>query len=94
MAEILETLMIQCTRDLNWFNEPIINICAHTRSIIEVLFFNEFHQYLIEIENKITQLLVINKFECFFEKAYKIRAAALIPGLSRFIYNNPLLDST
>ena len=53
MAEILETLMIQRMRDLNWFNEPIINIPAYTRSIIKVLFPNKFRQYLIEIKNEI-----------------------------------------
>ncbi len=66
----------------------------HTRSIIEVLFLNDFRQYLTEMENKIEQLLVINKFERFFEKAYKIRAAAAILGLSRLIYDDPSLDLT
>ncbi len=53
MAEILETLMIRRTGDLNWFNGPIINIPAHTRSIIEVFFPNEFCQYLTEMKSKI-----------------------------------------
>lgn len=51
----------------------------HTKSIIEVLFPDNFHQYLTKIKNKIKQLLAklsMNKFEYFFEKAYKIKAAA------------------
>ncbi len=94
MAEILETLMIRCTGDLNWFNGPIINIPAHTRSIIEVLFPNDFRRYLTEMERKLKQLLAINKFERFFEKAYKIRAAVAIPGLSRLIHDDPSLNLT
>ena len=46
------------------------------------------------MENKIKQLLIINKFEHFFKKAYKIRTAAIIPRLLRLIYNNPSLDLT
>ncbi len=48
----------------------------------------------MEIESKLKQLLAINKFERFFEKAYKIRAVAAIPGLSRLIHNDPSLDLT
>ena len=95
MAEILEILVIQYIRDLNWFNGPIINILTHIRSIIKVLFFDNFCGYLIEMENKIKQLLaglLINKFKRFFKKAYKIRAAAAIPGLSRLIHNDPSID--
>ncbi len=94
MAEILETLMIRCTGDLNWFNGPIINIPAHTRSIIKVSFPNDFRRYLTEMESKLKQLLAINKFERFFEKTYKIKATAAIPGLSRLIHDNPSLDLT
>ena len=92
MAKILEILMILCIGDSNWFNRPIINIPMHMRLIIKILFSNKFCQYLTKIENKIKQLLVINKFERFFEKVYKIRATAAIPGLSRLIYNNSSLD--
>ena len=42
MAEILETIMIQRTRNSNWFNGPIINLLRHTRSIIEVAFLVSF----------------------------------------------------
>ncbi len=94
IAEILETLMIQRTGDSNWFNGPIINILVNTRSIIDVSFPNDFRRYLTEIESKLKQLLAINKFECFFKKAYKIRAAAAIPGLSRLIHDDPSLDLT
>ncbi len=94
MAKILETLMIQHTRDSNWFNRPIINIPTHTRSIIKVSFPNDFCQYLKEIESKLKQLLAINKFERFFEKAYKIRVAVAIPRLSRLIHDDPSLDLT
>ncbi len=94
MAEILETLMIQCTEDSNWFNGPIINIPAYTKLIIEVSFPNDFRRYLTEMESKLKQLLVINKFKRFFEKAYKIRATAAIPGLSRLIHDDPSLDLT
>ncbi len=94
MAKILETLMIKCPRDSNWFNRPIIYIPAHTRSIIKVLFPNDFLWYLTEIENIIKQLLTVNKFECFFEKVYKIRVAAVISRLLRLIYDDPLLDLT
>ncbi len=94
MDKILKTLMIQHIRDWNWFNRPMINLRAYTRSIIKFLFFNNFCQYLTEIENKIKQLLVesINKFEYFFEKANKIKIAATISRLSRLIYNNLSLD--
>ncbi len=94
MAKILETLMIRRIGDSNWFNRPIINILAHTRSIIEVLFSNDFRWYLTEIESKFKQRLAINKFKRFFEKAYKIRAATAIPGLSRLIDDDPSLDLT
>ncbi len=46
------------------------------------------------MESKLKQLLAINKFECFFKKAYKIRAATAIPGLSRLIHDDPSLDLT
>ena len=46
------------------------------------------------MENKIKQLLAINKFEHFFKKIYKIRAVTTILGLSRLIYNDLLLDLT
>ncbi len=84
--------MIQYIRDSNWFNRPIINILMHMRLIIKVLFPNDFHQYLTEMENKIKQLLAVNKFEHFFEKTYKIKVAAAIPELLRFIHNNLSLD--
>ena len=87
MVEILEILMIQHTKDLNWF----INILMYIRLIIKVLFPNNFRRYLTEMENKIKQLLAglsINKFECFFEKVYKIRAVAVIPGLSKLIHDD------
>ncbi len=61
-AKILEILIIRRTGDLNWFNEPIINIRAYIRLIIKVLFPNNFCWYLTEMENKIKQLLTINKF--------------------------------
>ena len=86
--------MIQRTKNLNWFNGLIINIFVHTKLIIKVLFLNKFRQYLIKIENKIKQLLVINKFEYFFEKMYKIKIAAAILKLLRLIYDNLLLDLT
>ena len=86
--------MIQCIRDLNWFNSPIINIPAYTKLITKVLFPNKFRRYLIEMKNKIKQLLAINKFKCFFEKTYKIRAIAAIPGLLRLIHNDLSLDLT
>lgn len=98
MDEILEALMIRQTRDSSWFDRPIINLPTYTRSIIEVSFSNNFRPFLIAMENKIKQLL--NKegskyeFERFFEKAYKIRAAAAISRLSRLIHNNPSLDLT
>lgn len=48
------------------------------------------------MENKIKQLQVESKdkFKHFFEKSYKIKAAAVIPGKSKLIYNNPSLDFT
>lgn len=52
MAKILETLMIQYTRNLNWFNKLLIKLPAYRRSIIKVLFSDDFRQYLIEMENK------------------------------------------
>ncbi len=58
------------------------------RSIIKVLFSNDFRQYLTEIESKLKQLLAINKFEYFFEKVYKIRAAVVIPGLLKLIHDD------
>lgn len=91
MAKILEILMIQCIKNLNWFNKSIINILTHIRYIIEVSFSNNFYQYLIEKENKIKQLLVRslnNKFERFFQKIYKIKALTTISRLSKLIYNN------
>ncbi len=94
IAKILETLMIQCTEDSNWFNGLIINILIYMKSIIEVLFLNDFRWYLIEMENKIKQLLAVNKFEYFFEKAYKIRVVVAIPWLLRLIHNNSSLDLT
>lgn len=77
------------------FNRSIINLPTHIKLIIKVLFFDDFCQYLTEIENKIKQLLVrwINKFERFFEKMYKIKAATAIPRLLKLIYNNLLLSS-
>lgn len=96
MAKILETLMIRRTGDSNWLNEPIINLPAHTRSIIEVSSPDSFRPCLTEMEYKIKQLLnkagLKHEFERFFEKAYKIRAAAAIPGLSRLIKDDPSLD--
>ena len=54
--------------------------------------------FLIEIENKVKQLLnkkgSRHEFERFFEKAYKIRAAAAILELSRLIHDDPSLDLT
>ena len=97
MAEILETLMIQRTGDLNWFNGLIINIPTHTRSIIKVSFLDNFRRYLTKIENKIKQLLAglsMNKFKRFFEKVYKIRTATTIPRLSRLIHNDLSFDLT
>ena len=50
------------------------------------------------MENKVKQLLnkegLRHEFECFFGKAYKIRAAATIPELSRLIHDDPSLDLT
>lgn len=50
------------------------------------------------MENKIKQLLnkegSKHEFEHFFEKTYKIRAAAVIQGLFRLIHDNPSLDLT
>ena len=98
MAEILETIMIRRTGDSSWFNGPIINLPRHTRSIIEVAFPDSFRPFLTEMENKVKQLLnkegSRHEFERFFEKAYKIRAAAAIPGLSRLIHDDPSLDLT
>ncbi len=94
IVKILETLMIKDTGDLNWFNGLIINIPIYTRSIIKVSFPPKFRQYLTEMKNKIKQLLAIYKFERFFEKIYKIRAAVVLPELSKLIHNDPLLDLT
>lgn len=96
MAEILEMLMIQCTRNSNWFNKLIINLFTYRRSIIEVLFSHDFGQYLTEIENKMKELLIRSKqkLKRFFEKTYRIREAAPILGLSRLINNHPSLDLT
>lgn len=48
------------------------------------------------MKNKIKELLIKKElkyeFKHFFEKVYKIRTTAAIPGLSRLIYNNPSLD--
>lgn len=88
--------MIQHIDDLNLFNGPIINLFRYTKLIIKVLFPDIFCQYLIDIKNKMIQLLEKLKYELeyFFEKAYKIRAIAVIPGLSRLIYNNLSLNLT
>ena len=98
MAKILETLMIRCTGNSSWFDGPIINLPRHTKSIIEVAFPDALRPFLIEIENKIKQLLnedgSRHEFERFFEKTYKIRAAAAIPRLSRLIHDDPSLDLT
>lgn len=96
IAELLEILIIQCTRDLNWFNRLIINIPTHTKLIIKVLFSHNFRQYLTKIKNKKKQQLVgwlMNKLERFFKKVYKIRVAA-IPGLLKLIQNNLSLNLT
>lgn len=42
MTKILEMLMIQCIRDLNWFNSLIINLFEYTKVIIKVLFSDIF----------------------------------------------------
>ncbi len=68
MAKILETLLIQHMKDLNWFNGPIINILMHVRLNIKVLFPNDFCQYLTEMENKIKQLLLVNKLNISLKK--------------------------
>ena len=98
MAEILETIIIQQIGNSNWFNGPIINLSRHTRSIIEVGFPNNFWPFLIEMKNIVKQLLnkerSRHEFERFFEKTYKIKAAAAIPGLSRLIHDDPCLDLT
>lgn len=50
------------------------------------------------MKNKIKHLLNKNElkheFKRFFEKEYKIKAAAAILGLSKLIYNDPSLDLT
>lgn len=51
MAKILETLIIQYIKDLNWFNKLIINLPAYIKLIIKVFFLFDFYQYLTEIEN-------------------------------------------
>ena len=98
MAEILEAFMIQQTGDSSWFDGPIINLPTYMRSIIKVSFPNNFRPFLIAMENKIKQLLnkegSKHEFERFFEKAYKIKTAAAISGLSRLIHDNPFLDLT
>ena len=42
MAEILETIIIRRKKNSSWFNEPIINLSRHTKSIIEVAFPDNF----------------------------------------------------
>lgn len=68
------------------------------RSIIEVSFSDFFRPFLTTIENKIKQPLnkkgSNHEFECFFEKAYKIKTAAAIPGLSKLIHDDLSLDLT
>lgn len=98
MTNVLETIMIRRAKDSSWFNGPIINVPKHMRSIIEVLFPDYFWPFLTAMESKIKQMLDKEgsklEFERFFEKAYKIRAAVAIPGLSRLIHDNPSLDLT
>lgn len=83
-------------KKLKLVNGPIIYILLHKRLIIKVLFFDNFRQYLIEIKNKIKQLLVrlINKFKRFFEKVSKIIAAAIISKLLKLILNNLSINLT
>lgn len=47
----------------------------YTRLVIEVLFPNNFFQYLIETENKIRQLLIRLKYELniFLERYTKLK---------------------
>lgn len=98
IAEILETLIIQQTRDSSQFNKPIINLPIHTKLIIEVFFLNKFQLFLIAIKNKIKQLLnkkgSKHEFKRFFKKTFIIKIAAAIPRLFRLIHNNLSLDLT
>ncbi len=63
----------------------------YTKSIMKASFPDDFHQLLlIAMKKKIKQwpTMLINKFEHFLQKTYKIGKTTTILAILRLIYNN------